>query len=238
MKAYRVEIKYTVITLVSLAMLILLDTVDAFSGLDSAVDSFMDSLTSLGFIGMFFVALVGNASLLIQIPYTVPLLSVVLNGTSFENLMLWGLSAGIGAGFGEIISYGIADKLWEMNPDIANSKLYQWVDRTVKRYPKFAPIIIFIWAASILPDDTALIPLAMIKYGMKKIALPLFLGKIAHNIVLVVLLYYATEEMSDYIGTGVKTDLALGVLIIFVMTILYQVEKNKTNNNQSVPATN
>ncbi len=237
MKAYRVEIKYVLITLFSLAMLIVLDQVDAFSGLDSAVDSFMDSLTSLGFIGMFFVALIGNASLLIQIPYTVPLLSVVLNGTSFENLMLWGLSAGIGAGFGEIISYGIADKLWEMNPDIADSKLYQWVDRTVKEYPKLAPVIIFIWAASILPDDTALIPLAMIKYGIKKIAFPLFFGKIAHNITFVILLYYATEEMSGYVGTGVKTDLALGVLIIFVMTILYQVEKNKINN-QAKPATN
>ena len=233
MKTYRVEIKYTLITLLSLAMLIVLDQVDAFSGLDGAVDDFMDAITSLGFIGMFFIAVIGNASLLIQVPYTVPLLSVALNGTTLPNILLWGLTAGIGAGFGEIISYGIADKLWEMNPDIAESKLYQWVDRVVKERPRLAPWIIFIWAASILPDDTALIPLAMIKYGIKRVAFPLFLGKIMHNIVLVLFLYYATEETSSYIGTGVKTDLALGVLIIFVMTILYQVEKNRGNSAAS-----
>lgn len=234
MKTYRIEIKYTLITIMALGLLIALDRVDAFSSLDGAVKDLMDAITSLGFVGMFFIALIGNASLLIQVPYTVPLLSIALSGTTLPNILLWGLAAGIGAGFGEIISYSIADKLWEMNPAIAESKLYQWVDRMVKQHPRLAPWIIFVWAASILPDDTALIPLAMVKYGIKKVAFPLFLGKIIHNIAVVIFLYYATEETSSYLGTEVKTDLALGVLIIFVMTILYQVDKNSGNSEVAV----
>lgn len=230
-KAYRIEIKYVLLTSTFLSLLIALDRVDAFEGLNGAVNSFMDAMTKLGFIGMFIVAIIGNSSLLIQVPYTVPLISVALSGSSLANLLFLGMGAGIGAGIGEIISYTIADKILEQNPDLAKSRLYQWVDRMVKQHPLLTPWIIFVWAASFLPDDTALIPLAMVKYGLRRIAFPLFMGKLVHNLLFATVLYYATEQVASQVSTEVKTDLALGILIVFLLVIFYQVEKTKAMSN-------
>lgn len=225
---YRVEIKYGLLIFLLLGGLILLDRVDAFSGLDRFVNDGMDALSEFGIVGMFIIAIIGNSSLLIQVPYTVPLVSIALNGSSLGHLLFLGLGAGIGAGIGEIISYMIADKVLANNPDLPKSSLYQWVDRTVKGYPRSTPWIIFIWAASFLPDDTVLISLAMVKYGLKRIALPLFMGKLAHNLLFALALYLAADEISQRVSNEVQTDLALGILIVFVLVILYQVEKSKT----------
>jgi hypothetical protein len=224
---YWIEIKYISLACLLLGGLVLLDRVDAFAPLDGFVAEGMDAMSQLGFIGMFILALIGNSSLLIQVPYSVPIISFALNDPSLGPLLILGLGAGLGAGFGEIISYLIADKVLAHNPDLPKSSLYQWVQKTVESHPRSTPFLIFIWAASLLPDDTILIPLAMIQYGLKRIAVPLFLGKVAHNLVLAVILSVAAEEVSGRTSAEVQTDLALGVLIVFVLVIFYQVERAK-----------
>lgn len=228
LKRYRIEIKYLLLTVFFLGGLIALDRLDAFEGLDGVVGDFMDWMTRLGFVGMFVVAIIGNSSLLIQVPYTVPLLSAALNGASLPTMLFLGLGAGLGAGFGEIISYGIADKILAQNPDLTKSRLYQWVDRQVKEHPRLIPVIVFIWGATVIPDDTVIIPLALVKYGIRRIAPPLFISKVIHNFVVSILFYYATEFWAQRVSTEVKTDLALGILIVFILVIFYQVEKTKS----------
>jgi membrane protein DedA with SNARE-associated domain len=224
---YRLEIKYSLLIVALLGGLIALDRVDAFAGLDRWVSQAMDTMSQFGIVGMFLIAIIGNSSLLIQVPYTVPLVSIALNGAGLEHLLFLGLGAGIGAGIGEIISYLIADKVLANNPDLPKSSLYQWVDQTVKSHPRSTPWIIFVWAASFLPDDTVLIPLAMIKYGLRRVAFPLFMGKVTHNLLFALALYLAADEVSQRVSNEVQTDLALGILIVFVLIILYQVEKAK-----------
>jgi hypothetical protein len=207
--------------------LVALDRLDAFEGLDGVVNDFMDWMTRLGFIGMFIVAVIGNSSLLIQVPYTVPLLSAALNGASLPTMLFLGLGAGIGAGFGEVISYGIADRILAQNPDLSKSRLYRWVNRQVLEHPRMIPVIVFIWGATVIPDDTVIIPLAMVKYGIRRIAPPLFISKIIHNFIVSFLFYEATGFWARRISSEVKTDLALGILIAFILVIFYQIEKTK-----------
>lgn len=210
-----------------LGSLVALDRLDAFEGLDGVVNDFMDWMTKLGFIGMFIVAVIGNSSLLIQVPYTVPLLSAALNGASLPTMLFLGLGAGIGAGFGEVISYGIADRILAQNPDLSKSRLYRWVNRQVLEHPRMIPVIVFIWGATVIPDDTVIIPLAMVKYGIRRIAPPLFISKIIHNFIVSFLFYEATGFWARRISSEVKTDLALGILMVFILVIFYQIEKTK-----------
>lgn len=224
---YRIEIKYMLLMVFFLGSLVALDRLDAFEGLDGVVNDFMDWMTKLGFIGMFIVAVIGNSSLLIQVPYTVPLLSAALNGASLPTMLFLGLGAGIGAGFGEVISYGIADKILAQNPDLSKSRLYRWVNRQVLEHPRMIPVIVFIWGATVIPDDTVIIPLAMVKYGIRRIAPPLFVSKIIHNFIVSLLFYEATDFWARRISSEVKTDLALGILIVFILVIFYQIEKTK-----------
>lgn len=234
LKKYAIELKYAALATLLLGSLFLLDRVDAFRGLNGVVNDFLDAMTKLGFIGMFIVAVIGNSSLLIQVPYSVPLLSVALNGASLPYMLFLGFGAGLGAGIGEIISYLIADKILAQNRDLAQSRLYQWVQRMVTRHPRITPLIVFIWAATVLPDDTVIIPLALIRYGLKKISIPLFFGKVVHNFVVAVTFYYFTDASAKQVSSEVRTDLALGILIVFILTIFYQVERAKAMTRNAV----
>jgi hypothetical protein len=232
---YRLEAQFLGVTMALLAGLVTSNSTDAFSGFDSAVDGVLKSATNLGIIGVFAIAVLANASLLVQIPYTVPLLSLALAGSSLPAMLVMGTASGIGAGIGEVVSYALAERILGRNPRLVDSSLFQWVQRTLNRHRRLAPTLVFMWAASILPDDTVIIPLAMMRYGLVRIAWPLFAGKVVHGLLVSVLFYYATSWSAARVSTGVKTDLALGVLIVFVMLILYQVQRNRMLN-ESVPA--
>ena len=231
---HRLEVKYGFIALLLLGGLVLLSSTEALGGLNGTVEDIMDAATDVGFIGIFLIALIANSSLLIQIPYTVPLVSLALAGAGLEKMLLMGIASGIGAGFGEVISYGIAAKVLGRNPGLSESPLFQWVRRTVISHPRATPFLVFAWAASILPDDTIVIPLAMMRYGLKRIAVPLFTGKVAHGIAVALISYWFTGWAADSIATGVKTDLALGIIIAFVLVILYQVERARFEARSAV----
>lgn len=224
---YRIEIKYSLITLALLVGLVALDRTQALSGLDTAIDDLFDLMSGLGFVGIFIVAVIGNSALLMHIPYTVPLLSLALGGVSLDRMLLMGVASGLGAAFGEIVSYGISLKILGENSTLERSSLLQWVKRMVNSHPRMIPLLLFVYAVSPLPDDTVIIPLAMVRYGLKQILPPLFTGKVAHNLVVAALFYYFTSWSADRVSTTVQVDLALGILILFVMVILYQMERTR-----------
>ena len=125
------------------------------------------------------VAVIGNATLLAHIPYTVPLLSLALGGASLDRMLLMGVASGLGAAVGELVSYGITLKFLGDNPALERSSLLQWVKRMVNSHPRMIPLLLFVYAVTPLPDDTVIIPLAMVGYGIKQISLPLFTEKLS-----------------------------------------------------------
>ncbi|MCI0710278.1 MAG: hypothetical protein L0154_08965 [Chloroflexi bacterium] len=217
LRTNRIEIKYGLITSALLASLLALATTQVFSRLDTAIDDLFELMTNLGFAGFLVVALISNATLLAHVPYTVPLLSLALSGASLNHVLLMGVASGCGAAVGEMISYGITLKLLGENAIVEKSSLLQWVRRMVNSHPRMIPLL-FVYAVSPLPDDTLIIPLVMVHYDMKRFLPPLLIGKLAHNLVIAAVFYYFTD---------IQADLALGILIVFVMAILYQVEKTR-----------
>jgi hypothetical protein len=226
-RAHRIELKYLLIGAMVTGVLLALDRADVLSGLDKSVVDVLDASKGLGVIGMFFVALISNCAVFVQIPYTLPLLSAAIGGASLGEMMALGVAAGVGAGFGEIIKYHVADRVLGKNPDLHRSRLYQWVLRQAAEKPRHVKWIVFIWAASVIPDDTVIIPLAMIRYGTRRILVPLFTGKVAHNLFFAGLFYAISDTAEDFVKGGLRVDLAFALIVAFFLVIFYQVEKSR-----------
>ena len=234
---WRLEVKYLLLTALVLGALVVLVRADAFSGINGAVDQAMDQGAKFGFVGIFLIALVANLSLVIQIPYTLPVLAAAIQGDSLAHMLELGLAAGIGSGIGALISYVVADKLLDRVPDLAGSRLYQWVDRNAEARPRHTWWAIFAVASTVLPDDTVIIPLAMINYSWKKVATPLLTGKLVHNVVLALVFFEFTNVFAGTISKGVKTDLSVGLMLVFVLLTCYQAEKVRAAGRAGAPAT-
>jgi len=226
---YWIEMKYGFVTLAVLAGLLALDQTQAFSGLNTLITEFFDLMIDLGFVGIFIVAVIGNGSLLVHIPYTVPLLSLALSGANLDRMLLMGVASGLGAVVGEIISYSITLKLLGDNPTLGKSPLLKWVRRMVHSHPRLVPLLLFVYAVTPLPDDTVIIPLAMVRYSIKRISLSLLPGKIIHNLLIAAGAHYSTSWSANRVSASVQVDMALGILILLVMLILYQVAKARTH---------
>lgn len=185
----------------------------------------MDRMAALGIAGVFVVALISNGSLLIQVPYTLPMLSVALYSDNLVELVGLGVATGIGAGLGEIISYAIAYNIAAQIRQLSESSLFRWVNRTIEDNPQAIPLMVFIGAVFPIPDDLVIMPLAMTNYSVRKIMLPMFVGKIIHNVSVAFIFHYATNQAESYMKTDVSVDLSIWILVAFVVIIAYQIEK-------------
>jgi hypothetical protein len=231
-RKHKVELKYLIIGAAVLAFLVVLDRSDLLGNLDEEVGEFMDDAQGIGAVGMFLVALISNCAVFVQVPYTLPLLSAAIGGASVGNMLVLGIAAGIGAGFGEIIKYHVADRVLSKKPGLNRSKLYRWVERQAVERPRRLKWIVFVLAGSVLPDDAVIIPLAMIRYGVRRIALPLFLGKVFHNVLFAMIFYAVSDTAESFVKHGLRVDLAFGLIVAFLLVIAYQVEKAMHHEHQ------
>jgi hypothetical protein len=220
-----IELKYAIITILVTVVFIVLHAADAFSGVNNTVKSGVDWLAGLGSIGVFFLALIANASIIIQIPYTLPLLSAALGGASFPSMMLLGVASGLGAGIGALAGYKVADTVAGRSPSPPSGRVFGWLARNVDRRPRLTRFVIFGIAASPLPDTTVVMPLALVRYGLRRAALPLFLGKFVHNVLIALIFYAFASWSADHVSEEATTDLALAVAIVFMLLVLYSAEK-------------
>jgi hypothetical protein len=230
------ELKYAAIAVGVLGMLVIVHWVDALSGVNNTLSSSVNAAASFGAIGVFLIALVSNASVIIQIPYTLPLLSAALGGADLRYMLLLGFASGLGAGIGAIMGYYVADRITGRDPALPDSRMFRWISRNVDNSPRATQMMIFLLALSPLPDATIVLPMAVVNYGARRISMPLFLGKFLHNI-LVALIFYAFGSWSQsHISTKASTDLALAVAALFVVLVCYHAEKAASSRSAVRPA--
>jgi membrane protein YqaA with SNARE-associated domain len=229
MRRYRVEIKFLLLSIFLLGSLFILAQNDVFGGLEDDVNHFMDNMSELGVVGVFIVALIANSSLLIQVPYTLPMLSVAVYTDDLPGLVILGIATGMGAGIGEIVSYAIASNIAAHIRELSKSSLFRWIRDTINRHPHLIPFFVFIGAAFPIPDDLIVMPLAVINYPIRKLMIPMFTGKILHNFTIAFVFHYATSQAKGMISRDVNVDLSLGILVIFILVIGYQVEKARVS---------
>ena len=224
-----IELKYAAIAVGVLGLLVIVHWVDALSSVNNTLSSSVNAAASFGAIGLFVIALVSNATVIIQIPYTLPLLSAALGGADLQHMLLLGFASGLGAGIGAIMGYHVATRITGKDPTLPDSRMFRWISRNVDHRPRATKWMIFGLALSPLPDGTIVLPMAIVNYGAKRISVPLFLGKFFHNI-LIALVFYAFGSWSqNHISTKASTDLALAVAALFVVLVCYHAEKARSS---------
>jgi len=153
------------------------------------------------FIGVFVISIFGNFTVIFPIPYTLALVTVATDPTiQVWHVIVMGVFAGAGASFGEVTAWflGKASKnVIEDGMEKQVARAQKWIDKGL------APLIIFIFAATPLPDDAVLIFIGLLGYALWKTVLWCFLGKI--------ILTSATGLAAKYLG-----DTAFGEKILWL----------------------
>jgi len=133
--------------------------------------------SSTPYLTAFLLSLLGNTSVFIPFPY-VAIVFILTSQAGLDPLIL-GIISGGGAAFGEVTSYAIGWGGGSYLDSHGYSEKFASLRSFLLRHSKFTPLIIYIFAATPLPDDVLLIPLGLIRYGWARCIVPAFLGKMS-----------------------------------------------------------
>jgi membrane protein YqaA with SNARE-associated domain len=235
LRTYRIEIKYTLLTLGILGIAALLNTTGVFNGVETDVNHWMDRLAEYGYIGLFIIALFSNMTLVFIIPYALPLLTLSIYASSILKVVWLGVAAGVGAGIGEVASYAVAHALVTQFNDLEQSALFRWTKRTIDAHPRTIPVLVWLASGTPAPDMVIIVPLAMIRYPWQKMVLPMISGKIFQNVVMALVYRFAADYVQGLVSENIHFDLTAILAIIFVMLIAYQIEKAHAERRTHTP---
>ena len=230
-----IELKYAIISVLVIALFVVVQTSSALTGVTDTVTDGVDRLARLGSIGVFVVALIANVSIIIQIPYTLPLLSAALGGADLVSMLVLGVASGLGAGIGAVLAYKVADTVVVRAHAQPDGRVFRWIARNTDTRPRVSSFVIFLVALSPLPDGTIVMPLAMIHYGIRRLAAPLFFGKFLHNVLLALVFWAFASWAQDHVSQEATTGLALAVALLFMLLVAYHAEKARAANRTGEP---
>jgi len=138
----------------------------------STVRWFYNEFGDIGiYLGIFFISIFGNFTIIFPVPYVVALI-VISAVNPGVNPILIGVVAGLGASMGEVSAWLIGRSSKEF---IGDSKSMNRMKGYVQK--GWAPVLIFIFAATPLPDDAFLIVLGLAQYSIVKTLIYCFAGK-------------------------------------------------------------
>jgi len=150
-------------------------------------------LKPYGYVGIFLITLIDSATVLF--PFPIPSAIFVFSAGAILNPLSIGLFAGLGAAIGEFVGYGLGAG----SRRIIKRKWKNQIDNVEKLFAKYGGFfVIFIFAATPLPDDIVGIVSGILKYPVKKYFLAVLLGKIVLNVVLAYAGFYGIKGILGY----------------------------------------
>ena len=176
--------------------------------------------TQYGYLGIFFISLIGSMSIFIPIPYTIIIFT--MGGLpGFEPLWI-AIAAGFGSSVGEFSGYllGASGRL------AISQKNKKKIDFLMKLFKRFGPLAIFLFALTPLPDDLLFIPLGVMHYRPILAFIPAFLGKFLSSLIIAYAGRLSIEIISRIFGLeggagsiliGTIIGIALMIIVIFIM---------------------
>lgn len=125
------------------------------------------------YFGVFIISIFGNFTIIFPVPYVIALIVVsAVIGFPGVNPIIIGLVGGLGASIGEVTAWLIGRGSQNVLKD--NEKMNRMKSYVEKGW---APVLIFIFAATPLPDDAFLIVLGLASYSILKTLVFCFIGK-------------------------------------------------------------
>jgi hypothetical protein len=102
------------------------------------------------------------------------------------------------------------------------------IGRNVDDRPRATSFAIFLIGLSPLPDGAVVVPLAVVHYGMRRLAVPLFLGKFFHNVLFALIFYAFASWSAEHVSQKASTELAVLVAVLFMVLVGYHAEKARS----------
>ncbi len=172
-----------------------------------------------GYLGVFLVSLLGNASII----FPVPSFLVVFAVGSVLNPWLVGIVAGLGATIGELTGYvlGFGGRHAIKRKYRKYSKGLERVKKWAEDHGMFSVLVLF--AATPLPDDVVGIIGGMIRYDIKRFFLAVFIGKVILHVGIAFGGLYGGWVFGGW--AGILSLVILFFFLIVVYNLVYKVYK-------------
>jgi membrane protein YqaA with SNARE-associated domain len=139
----------------------------------------VDLVGRFGYLGYFLSACIAGINIFVptsHLIFTAPLLNAGL-----DPWILAGCGA-LGASLADLVGYAVGDR-GRATFTGATDRMARWLGDRVTRHPRLAPLILFVWAATIpLPNEILVIPAGVMGYGLARTFFFTFLGNICFNI--------------------------------------------------------
>ncbi|MEM2914745.1 MAG: VTT domain-containing protein, partial [Candidatus Bathyarchaeia archaeon] len=172
-----------------------------------------DIAMQYGYLGLFFVSVIGASSIIIPIPYT---LIIFFMGMSkkFDPLLLT-ISAGTGSAVGEFFGY----ILGYCGRAAVSEERKRKMNYILKIFSRYGAVTIFLFALLPLPDDLLFIPLGIMHYSFLKAFVPAILGKTFMCFILAYGGHLSNELIKRFLGEGgsLWTTIASTILLIIII---------------------
>lgn len=140
---------------------------------ESLIQWLINLTTSYGYFGVFIASLLGNLLLFIPLPYLLIVFGLSTPSLGFDPTILAIVSA-FGASIAKLITYGIGYESRHLLGEERRRKL-EFARFMISRH---GMLIVFLFAATPLPDDILYIPLGIMGYSFLKFFISVLAGKI------------------------------------------------------------
>ena len=166
------------------------------------ITDFFLQLSTLGYIGIFLISLIGSSTIIFPLPAAV----FVFGAGAIMNPLILGTLAGTGAAIGELIGYVLGFSGRKLGEKHFKEQLKKTKQR-FEKYRNFNGIIekggfltLVIFAATPLPDDVVGIVSGVLKYEIKKFFVAVLIGKIIFHLGVAFAGYYGIKGILNYIS--------------------------------------
>ncbi len=222
MKLKKIDFAFiSVIIIISIITMILLVNPSYREAIEniSKYSSFQNLAT--GLLITFWVCVIGNL-IPIATPYT---FVVCFSSQPFLQMNIFipfliGFIASLGCLVGEMGGYFIGRGASEIISEDRKENLMKY-QRYLIEHPKLAPILIFFFGLTPLPDDLITLPLGLIKYSVKKTIFWVWLGKLG----LMLIFAYNLVNICSFLG-GENWIFSIITLYLIIITVYLMLRIN------------
>lgn len=217
------------IVLLTVYFILSLVITNLFSPIVLVYNWLLDIALLLGYLGNFLVAVIGNSTVLVPIPYlgVTFILSGLQDDISGQFLFdpwLVGLVSGVGAMLGEMVTYLIG---YGGGQFIEKEKTNAFCDY-VAAHPKATLLMLWFLAVTPIPDDVLVIPLGAAKYPWWKVAIAQLIGKSMFMLVVawagriglsLIEALIGSMDPSSIVSRGVEVGTVLSIIIAVYLVV-------------------
>lgn len=178
------------------------------------INFFIDLIGRYGYIGVFLISFLSNGTYIFPVPYLIVIYS--LGASHTLNPFLVAVISGLGATLGELILYFLS----LLGRAVLPEKYKERAGLMKSVLGRYGAIVIFIFAATPLPDDIIYPLLGIMQYNFIKMFTSCFIGKALLSGVVVYSGFLSEYYLSRYLGGESTVPSIIAVILGIILTFI------------------